>query len=148
MLPLPAIEPDAVLPVDEPVEEPAPVLLEPVAEPVEPVPVVDPVPVVLLPLVPVPLLLASVPVTSTRLFTYCCSCVLLPPCSRKVDMEPARDEPLVVPPAVLPVLDPVVLPVPVPAVLPVPVPVVLPVPEPLVPVPLAPLLMLAFVRMN
>jgi hypothetical protein len=70
---LPAIEPDELLPVDEPAVEPLPVVLEPVEEPVEPVPVplVDPVPVEL-PL-PLPVLLASVPVTSTRLLTYCCS---------------------------------------------------------------------------
>ena len=107
MLPdIPAVEPDEVLPVADPVPVPA-------ALPV-PVPVGDPV---VLPVVPV--LDASVPVTSTLLFTYFCRSELSPPCRRKVFPAPA--ELLVEPGAPVPLV-----PVPVgPALLPdVPLPVV------------------------
>lgn len=91
MLPdIPAVEPDGVLPVADPVPVP-------VALPV-PVPVGDPV---------VPLLDAIVPVTSTLLFTYFCRSELSPPCRRKVfpapaelPVEPGAPVPLVPVPAV------------------------------------------------
>jgi hypothetical protein len=81
MLPdAPALEPAPVelLPVVLPVAEPVD---EPVAEPVDE-PVVEPVvePVLLLP--DDPLMLDSVPVTSTRLLTYFCRSEVSPPWRR------------------------------------------------------------------